>query len=139
MRFNGGIAIFVTFLAGFMCDAQTATAPVSQPALTPVTSMTVRATATSEPWMKYRLLPSPKDQEPGNAMGFYQLARRHWPDEKTTSEVLYPENHRYDYLGTPIEQLPRQYAQHLLDAYKSTLMYADLGATRRDVNWEGIW
>ena len=139
MRFISGIAVLAALLAGSACEGQTATVPASQPAFTPVTSMTVHAMAVSEPWMKYRLLPSPKDQETGNAAVFYLLARRHWPDQKTTDDVLWPENHRYDYLDTPIEQFPRAYAQRVLEAYKSTLTYAEQGAARRDVNWERIW
>jgi len=64
------------------------------------------------------------------------MARRYWPDAKTTNEILYPENHKYDYLDTPIDQFPKQYAQRLLEGYANTLAYADAAARRREAVWD---
>jgi len=89
--------------------------------------------------MQYRLLPDATDLTEGNAVTLYLLARRSWPDQQTTNDVLSPENAKYNYLDTPTDQFPLQYAKRLLDAYADTLSYADLGARRRDAIWNTGW
>src|SRR5579864_255842 len=104
-----------------------------------VEHLTLHPSATTQPALQYRLLPDWTDLKEGNAVTLYLVARRYWPDQKTTDEVLSPEKGRYDYLDTPIEQFPRQYADRLLNTYTQTLQYVDLGARRRNAVWDFGW
>jgi len=85
------------------------------------------------------LLPDVADQTAGDAVPLYLMARGFWPDLKTTKEILGPEDSKYDYLDTPTEQFPPQYAQRLFDGYAQTLAYADQAARRRDAHWDLTW
>jgi hypothetical protein len=113
-----------------------ATAPATQPRGPDVITMTLRPVATTQPALAHKLLPNVADQTPGNAVILYLTARRFWPDQKTTTEILYPENERYDYISTPIDEFPQKYAERLLAGYATTLKYADAGARRREAQWE---
>ena len=114
-------------------------APATRPAGPETIKLTLHASPATQPVSRYRLLPDPGELTPGNAVTMYLLARRYWPDQKTTDGVLWPENRKYDYLDTPIDQFPRQYAHHLLEAYRDTLAYVDLGARRREAIWDTGW
>jgi hypothetical protein len=116
-----------------------ATAPATQPRGPDVITMALRPMATTQPALAHKLLPDLADQTPGNAVTLYLMARRFWPDQKTTNEILYPENERYDYLGTPIDEFPQKYAERLLAGYAETLKFVDLGARRRDAEWDAGW
>lgn len=118
------------------------TAPATQPAAPAgpsVFQLTLHPSPATQPAPRYKLLPDLADQTPGNAVPLYLLARRSWPDQKTTSEVLYPENERYDYLGTPTDQFPKAYAERIFATYADTLKYVDLGARRREAEWDLGW
>src|SRR4051812_31717950 len=122
--------------------ATTSTAPATQPPATgpDVTQMTLRPSlALTRPARRYRLLPDGAEQTTGNAATLYLQTGRDWPDQKTTNEVLYPENEKYSYLDTPTDQLPKAYAERIFEAYAAPLRYADLGARRRDVAWDAGW
>jgi len=115
-----------------------ATAPATQPAGPEPTKLTLRPSAATQPASRHSLLPDPGDQTPGDAVTLYLLARRFWPDQKTTDEVLSPENGRFDYLDS-IDKFPEAYAKRLLEAYAETLTYLDLGARRREAHWDTGW
>jgi hypothetical protein len=133
-----GLLIMCTMLVCSLSLAAQTTAPASQPAGPNVERLTLHASAATQP-SSHKLLPDVAEQGPGNAVLLYLQARRFWPDEKTTLELLYPENHRLDYQETPIDQFPSQYADRLLAGYADTLAYADLGARRRDADWDVGW
>jgi hypothetical protein len=86
--------------------------------------------------MQYRLLPDAFEQVPGNAVPLYLMSRQFWPDQKTTDEILTPENHRYDYLDTPIDDFPQEDAHKLLGAYSDTLAFVDRAARRQNAVWD---
>lgn len=113
-----------------------ATAPATQPRGPDVITMTLRPMATTQPALAHKLLPDVADQTPGDAVILYLMSRRFWPDQKTTTEILYPENERYSYLDTPIDEFPQKYAERLLAGYAMTLKYADAGARRREAQWD---
>jgi hypothetical protein len=113
-----------------------AAAPATQPAGPDVEKLTLHPSSAGPTPADFRLLPDVVDQTPGDAVPLYLMARRYWPDAKTTDEILYPENHKYDYLDTPIDRFPKQYAQRLLDGYANTLAYADAAARRREAVWD---
>ena len=115
-----------------------ATAPATQPAGPEPDKLTLRPSAATQPASRYSLLPDPADQTPGDAVTLYLLARRFWPDQKTTNEVLSPENGRFDYLDS-IDKFPEPYAKRLLEAYAETLTYVDLAARRREAHWDTGW
>ena len=114
-------------------------APATQPTAPAVDKLTLHPAAASQPSLRHKLLPDLIDQTPGNAVTLYLIARRFWPDQKTTNEVLQPENGRFDYLETPIDKFPHQYSERLLAAYSETLTYVDLGARRREAHWDTGW
>jgi len=103
-----------------------------------VDRLTVHPAAATQP-SEYRLLPGLAELTPGNAVPLYLMVQIVFPDDKTTEEVLYPENHKYDWLDTPIDQFPAKYTQRLLDEYADALAYGDLAARRRDVVWDVGW
>ena len=121
--------------------ASTTTTPTTQPATfgPEVEQWIVRPSPASDDSLQYSLLPNVVDQTPGNAVPLYLLARRYWPDQKTTDEVLEPENSRFDYLDTPIDQFPQKYSQRLLNVYADTLTLADRAARRRSATWDDDW
>lgn len=123
-----------------------ATAPAAtRPAMTAAdleaitTRLTLRPSAAGRGVVKYTLLPDLADQVPGNAATLYLMAREFWPDPQKTSELLYPENHRFDYQETPVDQFPRKYGEALLAGYATTLKYVDAAARRREANWDTGW
>lgn len=116
------------------------TAPATtQPAGPEVTTMPFHPAAVTQPALARRLLPDVADQTPGDAVPLHLLARRFWPDQKTTTDILYPENEKYDYLATPTDEFPRPYADRLLAGYAQTLRFVDLAARRREAHWDVGW
>jgi hypothetical protein len=101
--------------------------------------MALRPMATTQPALAHKLVPDVSEQTPGNAVTLYLMARRFWPDQKTTNEILLPENGRYDYEETPIDQFPQKYSERLLAEYAQTLRFIDLGARRREAEWDTGW
>jgi len=122
-------------------DNTSATAPTTQPqaSVPEVEKWVLRPSLASQNPLQYRLLPDLGEQTPGNAVPLYLEASRFWPDQKTTDEVLWPENNRYDYLDTPIDQFPPQDAQKLLDTYSDTLALVDRAARRESAVWDDDW
>jgi len=114
------------------------TAPAPQSTYYP-TKLTLHPSAATQPVSRYRLLPDLVDQTPGNAVTLYLQVRNTFPDQKTTEEILWPENHKFSYDQTPIDRFPRQYAQRLLAAYSEALTFADLAARRQDAVWDTGW
>jgi hypothetical protein len=122
-----------------------AAAPATRAAMTAAdleaitTRLTLRPSAAARGVVKFKLLPDLADQVPGNAATLYLMAREFWPDPQKTSELLYPEDHRFDYQETPIDQFPRKYGEALLAGYATTLKYVDAAARRREANWDTGW
>jgi hypothetical protein len=136
LRLSLCLATFAAVAGAQSTTAPSATAPATQAAGPNVEKLTLYPSAASATRGDFRLLPDLIDQTPGDAVPMYLMARRFWPDQKTTNEILYPENHKYDYLDTPIDQFPKPYAQRLLAGYAQTLAYGDAGARRRAVAWD---
>lgn len=111
----------------------------SRPSGPEVERWSLRPSLASQNPLQYKLLPDLVEQTPGNAVPLYLMAHRFWPDQKTTDEVLQPENGRFDYLDTPIDQFPEQYARKLLDAYSDTLAFVDKAARRDSAVWDDDW
>jgi hypothetical protein len=124
----------LSVLQGRAAEESPATAPTT--ILPNVDKWTIHPALAGGNPMQYRLLPDAFEQRPGNAVPLYLMSRQFWPDQKTTDEILWPENHRYDYLDTPIEQFPQEDAHKLLDAYSDTLAFVDRAARRQSAVWD---
>jgi hypothetical protein len=111
-----GAAIGVGLLLAFV---GTSAAAAEEPR---VTRMTVSPAAVPEPALKYRLMPDPFDQEPGNAVPFYLYAIS-WAFREE----------RVDWLDLPLEEMPREGLGH---EYRFDLL--DAGARRTVAHWEVI-
>jgi hypothetical protein len=122
-------------------DSSSPTQPTTQPQadVPGLEKWVVRPSPASQDPLEYRLLPDLVEQTPGNAVQLYLEATRFWPGAKTSGEVLYPENNKFDYLETPIDQFPRQDAEKLLDAYGDTLAFVDRAARRESAVWDDDW
>lgn len=129
--------------------ASRAAAPATRPATAPATlpqapgpevrKLTLRPSPVTQPALRYRLLPDLVDQTPGNAVPLYLLTRRFWPDPKSWDEFHHTDKGRLDYQDDPVDQLPPEYVDRILKGYADTLQYADLGARRRDAQWDAVW
>jgi hypothetical protein len=141
--FLGQVCVGLLMMVGLSAlQATAATVPSTQPhatSLPEVDKWILRPSLSSRNPLQYSLLPDLAEQAPGNAVPLYLMASRFWPDQKTTDEVLDPENHRFNYLDTPIDEFPLRDAQKLLDAYSDTLAFVDRAARRQRADWDDDW
>ncbi|MEW4569231.1 hypothetical protein AB1L88_15310 [Tautonia sp. JC769] len=109
------------------------------------TVLTLRPAGEPSPALKYTLLPKRRDLVPGNAAVFYHRAllmlqqqrnaeryeaRRMGKEQSEIAEIGLS-----DWINGPIDAIPRQEAQALLDRYASILREVELGVLRRDCDW----
>ena len=110
------------------------------------TVITLRPADEPTPALKYRLLPEARDLVPGNAAIFYhraihkvqdiryRVALRNQSEGSETTEQ--PEQAISEWISGPLDQIPREEARTQLDHYQSALHEVELGALRRDCDWE---
>jgi len=120
----------------------------AQPALDDAepTVLTFRPAGQPEPALKYRLLPEPIDQTPGNAALNYHRAiemlmeasQRQSREERPTanSETASDADTRIrEWLEGPLDGISRDEARELIASYGPALREAALGARRSDCDW----
>lgn len=98
-----------------------------------VVRLTVRPSATTQPSLRYKLLPDLIDQTPGNAATMYLIASKLGPDADRAYKLM---NQANDYLDGPTDQLPREKAREVLKYFPSRLRLADLAAHREQAQWD---
>lgn len=114
-------------------SAVAAATTASQPA-TPPQSLTLQPAPLPRPALHYRLAPDPATLVDGNAAPLYLMAVTHHlmgdarPAEATVDQVT-------AWLDAPLDQLPRQQAAALVDAYASPLHFCELAARRTRCDW----
>lgn len=138
------LAIFSSNSLAAPPAARPATAASTSPAATlpavrEPSKLSLRASPASRPTLQLQLLPPASDVVEGDSVPLYLRVNQFLPDEKATSDLLYPENEKYDYLSTPTHQFPPQYADRALAGFADMLRCVELGARRRDANWAGGW
>ncbi|HEX4793982.1 MAG TPA: hypothetical protein VH370_09330 [Humisphaera sp.] len=89
--------------------------------------------ATTQPALKYKLLPDVTEQTPGNAALLYLIATKLAPDAKTTEDL---DRKIYPLLDLPIDQFPIADAKNILGQVAERLQYIELAARRQDVEWD---
>lgn len=128
----------ILVLAACSTDAQTTTAPAAkQAAKGPrVVRLTFTPAPPPEPALKYLLLPSIPDQESGNAEPILYTASLLAERVRQTSgtEKLYEKV--IDWVGMPVDKLPREEVGKALDASKDPLRYARLASRREWCAWD---
>ena len=110
------------------------------------TVITLRPADEPTPALKYRLLPEARELVPGNAAIFYHRAilmvqsvryretLRNQPEGLETTKS--PETAISDWISGPLDQIPREEAHAQINSYKNALREVELGALRRDCDWE---
>lgn len=98
----------------------------AQPAESDAVRLTVTPAAAPPYALQYALLPPLFDQEPGNAVLLYYLARDAVPSGEDDARVN-------AWLALPPDQLPRDAVREFLGAM--SLRNVELGARRRDADW----
>lgn len=99
----------------------------------PVVRLTIHPVATTQPALRYRLLPGLQDQDQGNAATLYLMASKFGPDESRASEQI---DRAIELLGRPLEQMPRDKAEEVLSYFPTRLRFADLAAHREEARWD---
>jgi hypothetical protein len=99
----------------------------------PVVRLTIHPVATTQPALRYKLLPGLQDQDQGNAATLYLMASKFGPDENRASEQI---DRAIECLGRPLEQMPRDKAEEVLSYFPSRLRFADLAAHREEARWD---
>lgn len=99
----------------------------------PVARLTLRPMTTTQPALKYKLLPELQDQDQGNAATLYLMAAKLGPDEKQAFEQI---DRAIEYLARPIDQMPQDKAEDVLSFFPSRLRLADLAAHREEAKWD---
>lgn len=118
-----------------------ATAPASRqtPRGPQVEKLTLRPALADPAALRLKLLPDLVDQNPGDAVPLYLLSRRFWPESPTWSEYHGTGEGRLDYQDAPVDRLPPEYVDRILNGYAKTLQYADWAARRREAHWDAGW
>lgn len=126
-----------TFLLDFVLAAVIGIAPAglasASPAPEPVARLSLHPVATTQPSLRYKLLPDLTEQAPGNAATLYLIAAKLGPDAKDARELL---DRATDYLELSSEQFPREKAEQVLAPFEYRLRQADLAAHRQEANWD---
>jgi hypothetical protein len=112
------------------------------------TEITIRPAKAPVPALKYRLLPESRDQVPGNAAVFYHraiemiLESRGYEHIQSTKVKPSPKAPRSDdqtifgWVSGPLRNIPRDEARQALERFRAALHEVELGALRRNCDWE---
>ena len=98
--------------------------------------MTISPAPEPIPSLKYELLPKFQDQTPGNAALFYCYAYYNLSENDEYEYKFELLDKLSEFLETPPEKLPKKEVHDFLDAYKYTLDYLKLAASRQRCDWE---
>jgi hypothetical protein len=129
-------------LACVLVVALGASSALAQQTLTPLTSLTVRPASAPVPALKYRLAPPPRDLVPGNAAIFYHraiLMVKEARAARQAEESASPKDRDeavYRWISGPLSEVHREEARKELRSFQNALHEVELGARRRDCDWE---
>lgn len=118
----------LAFLAACLC----ATATAQEQEQVAVRRLAVRPAAEPVPAMRYRLMPTFHEREPGNAATVLKTAALmlvEHRDKEALDKVA-------KWGGMPLEQLPREEVQSVLSQFADVLRYVELGAWRERCDWD---
>jgi hypothetical protein len=107
--------------------------PASAEDALPPVRMTIHPQAEPVPALKYQLLPTPDDQQPGNAAVLYHRAILMRSQLRTEPEQDLKEA---DWLTAPVSELPRAEVRKAVAKYAAVLREIDLAAHRRQTDWQ---
>ncbi len=108
--------------------AAAAPAPPESPR---VIRLAPQSTAKQVGAFRYRLLPDPRDRTPGNAAPLWRLASDAFRDAEHKMT-----NQEWDWVGTPLDKLPRKEVHDVLAHYTAALRLARQAACREHCDWE---
>jgi hypothetical protein len=94
-------------------------------------TVAVTPAAAPVPALKYRLYPSEMDRKPGNAVPIYERVTQERTDAWKKHVQLKPD----EWNKLPLEKLPLDEVKKFLDNEKYTLHQLELGARRKDADW----
>ena len=98
-----------------------------------VIAIQFRPAAAPQPALRYRLLPTPFQQRPGNAAPLYLKALLLLTEAKTTNEEW---EKITAWTTTPLDKLPRDEMRKTLDGLRSAIHQAELAAVRTHCDWD---
>jgi hypothetical protein len=127
--------------------AAVAARTTAQEAPPPSTVLTVQPAKEPVPALRYRLLPESVELIPGNAALFYHRAieglirnglqaRIQTLKNQPAPSLALSDDQVNEWLAKPIDQLPRDQVQRILDTYHSVLREVEQGARRERCDWE---
>ena len=110
------------------------------------TVLTLRPAGEPVPALRYRLVPQERSLVPGNAALLYYRAMQmvvQERDQRMTNQAGQdapkeenPEMRIADWVSGPLEKVPVEEARTQLEAFRKVLHEVELGAQRRDCDWE---
>ncbi len=112
------------------------------------TEISIRPARAPVPALMYRLLPEAHDQVPGNAAVFYHraiemiLESRGYEQAQSAKVKPSPSVPRSDdqtilgWVSGPLRDIPRDEARQALERFRQALHEVELGALRRNCDWE---
>jgi hypothetical protein len=128
---------------GFLATAGLVNAQEEPPTVVP---LVLRPASAPVPALKYQILPERSSLVPGNAAIFYHRAvgliledrgrRRPMPAKEKSQPADPDEKEASDWTSGPLAAIPLDRARRWLDQHQSALREAELGARRRDCDWE---
>lgn len=108
------------------------------------TVLKLRPAAAPVPALKYRIVPELRRLEPGNAAIYYHRAAQIGFDLRPAVPAAEPGRPRPEsddekiarWSTDPLDKLPKDEARKLIERYATVLREIELGAIRRDCDWE---
>jgi hypothetical protein len=93
--------------------------------------LTLTPAKATDPALKYRLLPELIEQRPGNAAEHYRKATTLYKAIAEGPSL----NQAYDWVGLPVDLLPKDEVAALLKAYREPMAEAEIGARCETCEW----
>jgi hypothetical protein len=99
----------------------------------PLVRVSIHPQAEPVPALKYQLLPTLEEQQPGNAAVFYHRAMLIRSQLQVTPELDLKES---AWLEVPLRDLPRADVRKAIEKYRNVFHEIDLAARRLRIDWE---
>ncbi len=97
-------------------------------------ALSIGPAKTSTPLLRYRLLPDPREQQPGNAAALYYRTEAMFVENSALLKEL-REAHWYEWQKTPLKDLPLKEMEQGLQRARHLLREMELAARQKGCDW----